>query len=206
MSRRFGSWFIPRERDKIMTVECTMPIHRHEAPMRNRSRVVAPFILVCVLSLLGPSRAHAQTSPDDIRAQMDAIYARVQTLRLSYDKKDQLKADNMMRDYDRLKNRLELEIRTQQLETRSQRTTKVTSQQRIEPTAQAGARPNPTPTTLSTADAERRDKTKAAIQKCMDSIRLPENCATFVTTECINAKVREKRRCEAIGLAPANAP
>ena len=190
-----------------MTVECTMPVRLHEAAaMRSRSWAIAPFILVCLLSLLGRSNAHAQTSADDIRAQMDAIYARVQTLRLSYDKKDQQKADGMMRDYDRLKNRLELEIRTQQLETRAQRTTKVTSQQRIEPTAQAGTRPNSTPTTLSTADAERRNKTEAAIQNCMDSIRLPENCATFVTTECINAKVREKRRCEAIGLAPATAP
>lgn len=169
------------------------------ASMRSRSRAVAPFILVCVLCLLGPQPTLAQSSANDIRMQMDAIYARVQTLRGSYDSKDQLKADAMMRDYDKLKNRLELEMRAQG------RATRMASQQRVEPNTQPGALPNSTKSALSTADAQRRDKTDALVQKCMDAIRLPDNCAVVMTTDCVNANVREKRRCDAIGLAPATA-
>ena len=180
------------------TVECKMPMQLHgTAAVCSRARAVAPFIFACLLGPLGPQYALAQSSADDIRAQMDAIYARVQTLRLSYDKKDQLKADGMMRDYDRLKNRLELEIRAQG------RSTKVTTQQRVAPNAQSGANPSPTTSPLAAADAQHHDNTDASIRKCMDAIRLPNDCTAFMTTDCINANVREKRRCDAIGLAPA---
>jgi len=157
--------------------------------MRDHAQFVGRLLFVLMLGFLTPQNAEGQTGTqrsDEIQARIDTITTKISAKIGSTNYRDLLEIKQLRALQQNLIDQLGITIRAEH--DQAQRGSGAIVSRRSEPQP---------PGSISPDDQGRRQQAETSIQRCIDGIKLPDNCSGSMTTDCINARIKETRRCEA---------